>query len=284
MPGLRSKTGPVLVRLAVSAILPACLLILWLVFGGKSTVVPAAGEVFDVLVHPFRKPPDLDSAPLAAGTAVSLLRVAFGFAAAVVPAVPAGILIGRSRRAGDLLRPVVSVMMVVSPVAWMPLAIIAFGFMSVGTLVYGAESWRCDILDQLSLAVIVIIATGAFFPIAVNTSAGAAGVREAHVEAVKVLGGSRWDIFRTVTLPSSLPAIVTGLRIGGGVSWRVMVAAEFFPGTRSGLGHMILTAHSQGEYRYALAAILVIAAVGLAIDAGLAVAEHRAARWRRIER
>jgi NitT/TauT family transport system permease protein len=266
-------------------VIPVCLLLWWLAAAlDQSAVIPSVGEVLDVFLHSFDEPVDLDSASLAAGALVSILRVATGFIIAILAAVPLGMVTGRVRWLRELLQPVISVMMVVSPVAWLPLAIIVFGFASVGSVLYGEESWRADILDQLTFAVVIIIATGAFFPIFINTAAGARDVRNAHVEAVLVLGGGRGDVLKKVILPSALPSIMTGLRVGGGVAWRVMVAAEFFPGTRSGLGHMILTAHSQTEYRYAFAAIIVIAATGLAIDAMLAVAEHRAGRWRRQER
>ena len=266
------------------AVIPVSLLIAWIFLGGRYTVIPEICDVIDVIIHPFREPPDLDSAPLATGVIVSLLRVIIGFAIASVIAIPAGIGIGSSQLTKDLFRPIFSVMMVVSPIAWMPLAIIAFRFSSVGTIFWGEEHWRFDILDQLSIAVIVIIATGAFFPIVVNTSAGVSGVRKAHVESIRILGGSRWDIFCKVTVPSSLPSIMTGVRLGGGISWRVMVASEFFPGIRSGLGHMILTSQQQAEYRYTYAAIVVIAAIGLAIDLTLAMIEHRTNRWKRNER
>ena len=62
-----------------------------------------------------------------------------------------------------------------------------------------------------------------------------------------MLGGGRMQVLRKVILPSAAPSMMTGLRVGVGIAWRVMVAAEFFPGTRSGLGHMIITAKDQAE-------------------------------------
>jgi len=280
-----NKIRVVVGTIAVGLILPLGLLLWWLAAAtDDSAVIPTIAEVIDVLAHPFRDPPNLDSASLATGTIVSILRVLVGFAIAAILAVPLGVGIGRSTFLRDLTRPLVSFMTVVSPVAWLPLAIIAFGFASIGSVIYGDDSWRADILDQLALAVILVITTGAFFPIVLNASAGARNVRAAHVEAVRVLGGSGRQVFLKVVLPSSMPSIATGLRIGGGVAWRVMVAAEFFPGTRSGLGHMILTAQQQTEYQYAVAAIIVIAAMGLAIDGLFALIEHRVSRWRREER
>ena len=282
----RDNTHRLLVTVATGLCLPVLVVVVWHIAASRdNSVVPAIGEVFDVLHDAFQEPPDLDSASLATGTIASILRVALGFSLAAVVAVPLGICIGRIRWLRDLTRPMISVLTVVSPVAWMPLAIIVFGIKtSIGTVIYGQdEAWRADILDQLVLAVIIVIASGAFFPIVLNTSAGVNNVRTSHEEAVRVLGGNNRQIFLEVVIPSALPSIATGLRIGAGVSWRIMVAAEFFPGTRSGLGHMILTAQGQFEYKYNFAAIIVIAALGLAIDGCFALFEYRASRWRREE-
>ena len=87
-----------------------------------------------------------------------------------------------------------------------------------------------------------------------------------------------------VIIPSAAPAIVTGLRVGCGIAWRVIIAAEIFPGTRGGLGYMITTAHQQATYRYAFASILVIGAIGLVLDGLLRLAENRVSRWQPRER
>jgi NitT/TauT family transport system permease protein len=282
VPEQRVARGRVVRKAALGAIVPAAILVAWHL-ASDNPVVPSIGAVWGVIARPFRAPAMLDSGSLGMGTIVSVLRVLIGFALAAVTAVPIGLLIGRLRTARELLHPTLSAVMVISPVAWMPVAIVAFGFASVGTGLYGPEAWRADILDQLTVAVLVVIWLGAFFPIALNTAAGARSVRQAHVEAVRVLGGGRWAVLRKVVLPSAAPSMVTDLRVGIGVAWRVMVAAEFFPGTRSGLGHMIITAMYQAEYRYLFAAILVIAAIGLILDGLLRLAEWRIGRWRRVE-
>jgi NitT/TauT family transport system permease protein len=272
-------------QIVLGAVLPAAILAGWHVAAQSgSAVVPPIGEVLGVLAHPFAEPENLDSAPLGIGATVSVLRVAIGFALAAATAIPIGLLLGRLQAVRDLLNPLISAVMVISPIAWMPVAIIAFGFASVGTVLYGEEAWRADILEQLTVAVIVVVWLGAFFPIALNASAGARGVREAHIEAVRMLGAGRVQILTKVVLPSAAPAIMTGMRVGVGIAWRVMVAAEFFPGTRSGLGHMIITAKDQTEYHYLYAAILVICAIGLILDGMLRLAHLGVSRWQRKER
>ena len=273
------------VQLALGAVLPVAILLAWHAAARSgSAVVPPIGKVLAVLAHPFAEPANLDSAPLGVGTIVSVLRVAIGFALAAATAVPVGLLLGRSRTARDLLNPLSSAVMVVSPIAWMPVAIIVFGFASVGSALYGQEAWRADILEQLTFAVIVVVWLGAFFPIALNTAAGARSVREAHVEAVRMLGAGPLQVLSKVILPAAAPAMMTGMRVGVGIAWRVMVAAEFFPGTRSGLGHMIITAKDQTEYHFLYAAILVICAIGLVLDGLLRLAGWRVSRWQKKER
>jgi len=273
-----------IVRIALGALVPAALLLVWHWGSAGSVVVPSIGSVLDVLAHPLRRPPDLDAPSLARCAGISLLRVLCGFALASLTAVPIGLLVGRSRAARDVLAPTISGAMVISPVAWIPVAIIVFGLSSPATVLYGDESWRAYWLDELRLAILAVIWLGAFFPIVLNTAAGATRVRDAHVEAVRVLGAGRWQVLTKVVIPSAAPAIVTGLRVGAGIAWRVIIAAEIFPGTRGGLGYMITTAHQQATYRYAFASILAIGAIGLMLDGLLRLAENRVGRWQPRER
>jgi len=274
-------------KVVLGALLPVALLLGWQVASGHSTVIPSVAQTLAVLAHPFDEPAALDSAPLAMGILVSVLRVFCGFALAALTAIPVGLLLGRSRIAQRLLGPSLSFGMVISPIAWMLVAIVVFGFASVGKVAYGDDAWRAglpEILDQLTFAVIAVVWYGAFMPIAFNTAAGAKSIRESHLEAAKMLGAGRWKQLTAVILPGAAPAMTTGLRIGGVIAWRAIVAAELFPGTRSGLGYMIQTSYQEGQYEYGFAAILAIGVVGLILDGGLRLLEWRVGRWRVKER
>jgi NitT/TauT family transport system permease protein len=272
------------VRVLLGAIVPVVILVVWHVASVGSVVVPSIGAVLEVLAHPLRDPPALDSTSLANGAAISVLRVVCGFGLAAVTAIPIGLWVGRSRTAMDMLSPTMAAAMVISPIAWIPVAIIAFGLSSPATALYGDEHWRFGLLDQLRFAIVAVIWLGAFFPIALNAAGGAKRVREAHIEAARVFGATRRQVLAKVVLPGAAPSIVTGLRVGGGIAWRVIIAAEIFPGTRGGLGYMIATAHEQASYEYAFASIIVIGAIGLALDGLLLLAEHRVGRWQPKER
>ncbi len=276
---------PTLVRkVLLGALVPLALLGLWHMASRHSTVVPSIGSVMDVLAHPFREPRTLECASLARGALVSILRVAIGFLLAVFTAVPIGLLIGRNRIFSEIFSPTIALMMVVSPVAWLPVTILVFGLASPATAIYGGDSWAHPILDQLRFAVIAVIWLGAFFPIAVNTAAGAHATRDAHIETVRVLGATHRQVLTKVILPSAAPYIMSGLRLGGGIAWRVIIAAEIFPGTRAGLGYMITQAHAQAAYEYAFAAIVVIALIGIVLDGGLRLATAAVAHWQPKER
>lgn len=231
-----TATRVILRRAALGAVLPEALLVVWHLASRNSVVVPSILAVVDVLIHPLRPPPTLDSTSLADGACVSVLRVALGFGLACLSGIPVGVLVGRSRTAREMLSSTIAAAMVISPVAWIPIAILVFGLASPATLLAGDEAWQYGLLDQLRWAIMAVIWIGAFFPIVLNTAGGVLGTRESHVEAARVLGASRRQVLWSVVLPSAAPSIMIGLRMGGGIAWRAIIAAEIFPGTRGGLG------------------------------------------------
>lgn len=271
-------------RILIMAILPAVLLAVWALAAARSPIVPGIGEVAHVLWHPLESPPLLDTTSLAHGTAVSVLRVMSGLGVAILIAVPLGLMMGLRQSVRDAFASLLALTMAVSPIAWLPVAIIVFGLSSPASLIAGDDAWRYATLDRLRFAVIAVIALGAAWPILLNTAGGVRQVRDCYREHVQLIGGSSWDVLRLAVWPGALPSVATGLRMGAAIAWRVIVAAEIFPGTRSGLGAMIATAHEVGQYQYAFAAILVIAAIGLSIDTAFRALESHLSRWRRKER
>ncbi len=276
--------GRLSLKLALGAAPVLAIVALWHCASAGSVIVPPLGAVIDVLAHPFRDPPSLDCMPLARCVLVSVARVAAGFGLAIATGVPLGLLVGRVRWINDMCSPGISAAMVISPIAWLPVTIIVFGLASPATALYGDDSWRYGMLDQLRFAIVAVIWMGAFFPIVLNTATGARGVRDAHIEAARVLGAGRRQVLVKVILPGAAPTILTGVRVAGGIAWRVIVAAEIFPGTRGGLGYMIATAHAQASYEYAFAGIIVIGMIGLALDGSLRLLALPVSRWQPLER
>jgi NitT/TauT family transport system permease protein len=280
----------ILLKVALGLVIPALILLLWWLASpsgseeGPGSLVPTIGEVAYVLTHPFTNPKNLDSSSLASSFAISFLRVLIGYILAVMTAVPLGLLAGRHGYVRDLLSPTVEVLRPISPIAWMPVVILIFGFSSIGTWLFGEEYWQHDILAGLTVGIILIVWSGAFFPLFIDTMHGASSVKEIYIELAHVNGASRWQIFRKVILPHSVPAILTGMRISIGLAWRAIVAAEIFPGTRGGLGYMIIASHDVLEYQWAFAAIVVIAVTGLVVNSGFEFLERRLGRWQAKER
>ncbi|MEW5912913.1 MAG: ABC transporter permease [Thermodesulfobacteriota bacterium] len=190
----------------------------------------------------------------------SLLRVGVGFAAAGLIGVPLGLFMGASPRAGRLISPLVEMLRPVPPLAWIPISILWFG---IGLPSAG-----------------FIIFLGAFFPIVLNTIAGVTSVSPLLVEAVRTLGAGRREIVRKVLLPGALPNIFVGLRIGLGIGWMTLVAAEF-TGVKSGygLGYMIMTARDIQRPDEIMAGMAVIGLTGLCIDGLVRLLQRRLVPW-----
>lgn len=273
-------------RILLGSIIPALILLAWWAgIRSGSAVVPTFGEVWAVVAHPFEEPPDLYSRSLAFSALLTLVRFFLGYLLAVVTAVPLGVLAARSPVTEHILHPIVELARPINPIVLLPLLTVLLGLASLATMVSGgADAWKHDILDQVQLAMVFILWYGAFFPIYLSTIHGVRKVRTSFLEAMFLLGATRRQVLRWVILPHALPSIANGMRIALGVTWLVVIAAEIFPGTRSGLGYMLCTACKTSEYEYTFAAIIVIGIIGLLSNEVLRRFERRAGHWQALER
>jgi ABC-type nitrate/sulfonate/bicarbonate transport system permease component len=190
----------------------------------------------------------------------SLYRVALGYAVAAMLAIPLGLLMGWSTRFLRLIRPLIELVRPIPPLAWIPIAILWFG------------------IGIKSAAFIIFL--GAFFPILLNTISGVLSIHPILIEAARTLHATERDIFLKVLLPGAVPSIFVGMRIGIGIGWMTLVAAEF-TGVKEGygLGYMIMTARDIQRPDEILAGMLIIGVIGLFIDIGLRTIESRTIRW-----
>ena len=195
-------------------------------------------------------------------TAVSLGRVLVGFLAALVIAVPLGVLMGLSRVVYDAINPLIEVVRPVPPIAVIPIAMLWFGI---------GESSK-----------IFLIAYGAFFPILLNTIAGFRAIDPVHIRAVQSLGATRWQIIRHVVMLSAFPYIVVGARLGMAMGFIVLVAAELIAAD-AGLGFLIQDARQHFMTDQIFVGIIAIGIVGLILNQSLLVLEQRIVPWRFIE-
>ena len=192
--------------------------------------------------------------------AESLIRVFSGFLIASFLAIPMGIVMGWSSRIRMLLTPFVEIIRPIPPLAWIPIAIVWFG------------------IGIKSAAFIIFL--GAFFPILLNTISGVLTLDVNLLEATKVLGAKEKHILTKVLAPGSLPSIWTGLRVGLGIAWMTVVAAEF-TGVKSGygLGYLIMIARDIQRPDLVIAGMTTIGLTGYGLDIISRKVERRLLRW-----
>jgi NitT/TauT family transport system permease protein len=268
-------------RAATGTILPLLLLGAWHYAASRpGTLVPTVSDVCRIILQPAAKPESIDTPCLGFSALVSLTRVGLGYLLAVTLAVPLGLLIGRNAAARAAVSPLVTMLRVVCPIAWLPLAILLLGVGNLAETIWGIPAaYRHKLLFEIQPAMVFIICWGAFFPILLATASSAHAVRKSLLENAWLLGAGSWSLFRHVVLPHSLPSIVSGMRIGLGISWMVIVAAELYPGTRSGLGYTIWVSQDTVQYQYTFAAVFYIMAIGLIINGLLWFLEKRLGHW-----
>ena len=191
----------------------------------------------------------------------SLFRVAAGFGLAVAVAVPLGLWMGRVSAAYTTLNPLFQILRPISPIAWIPIAILWFG---VG-----------------NASPIYLIFIASVFPMVVQTTSGVHTIERRYLRAAENFGVSRTALLRAVVFPAALPQILVGMRIGLGVAWLVVVAAEMIA-LRSGLGYLIIDSRNAGNrYDLVIAGMIIIGLIGLMLDGGMRLLERtKAVRWR----
>jgi NitT/TauT family transport system permease protein len=191
----------------------------------------------------------------------SLMRVGSGFGLAVCVAVPLGLWMGWVRGAYYTLNPVFQILRPISPIAWIPIAILWFG---VG-----------------DASPIYLIFISSVFPMIVQTTAGVHTIEKRFLRAAENFGVSRRTLFKQVVIPAVLPQVLVGMRIGLGVAWLVVVAAEMIA-LHSGLGYMIMDSRNAGNrYDLVIAGMIIIGLIGLSLDGLMRMLERaKWVRWR----
>jgi ABC-type nitrate/sulfonate/bicarbonate transport system permease component len=226
--------------------------------------VTAAG-----LIHPFLLPSPAEvareawdltrSGVLFRFAGVSLLRVVVGFLIGAAVALPLGMLIGRLRVVRDLCDPVLELARPVPALALIPLAIAWFGIGEMSKL--------------------FLIAYAAFFPVVINVIAGFHAVDPAHVRAARSLRASEIQIFRDIVLMSAFPYVVAGLRVGMGMAFLVLVAAELIA-SNAGLGYLIQEARLNFNTSRIVVGIIAIGLLGYVLSKSLLELERRVVPWK----
>lgn len=176
----------------------------------------------------------------------SLFRVTWGFSLAVLVGVPLGLVLGWFRFASQALNPLIQILRPISPIAWIPVAILWFG------------------IDDTAPIFLIFLAS--VFPITVSSMAAVQNMQLVYLRAAQNFGVKGPRLFRRVILPAALPQIITGIRIALGIAWLVVVAAEMIA-VNSGLGYLIIDARNAGKrYDLVVAGMVMIGLIGLVLD------------------
>lgn len=211
----------------------------------RSVPFPTPVSTFTILVDAIMGRPLMDQT-VYHHTVDSLCRWIYGFIAASSTGILFGLSAGWWRTWDRLTSPAIQVLQLIPGLAWIPVALLLFG---VGE---GATRF--------------MIAVTAFAPIAINVTDGVKQVDVHYIRAAQMLGARGRAIFLRVLLPGALPQIISGLRVGLGNSWRVVVAAEMVVGTGSGLGFAIVQSRWSLDYTSAFVCIIIIAVIGLGVE------------------
>jgi NitT/TauT family transport system permease protein len=266
-PGLAPapRTASLFVRLRtplLAAVFPAAVLIIWhfATYGQKYSLIPPPSDValalWDLAFGGIND--DAYSKTLHIHLLASLSRVYGGFAIATAVALPLGLMIGRIPVIRQLLDPTLQVLRPIPVTAWLPLAMIMFGL--------GPRS------------AFFLVCLGAFYPILINTIFGVRTVDPRLFEAASMLGCEGTTQFFRVVLPASLPAIFTGLRLGLGFAWVVIVVGEM-TGVQTGLGAIIMEARQLSRTEIVICGMAVIGTAGFISDRLVLLSGKRLLRW-----
>jgi len=192
--------------------------------------------------------------------ATSLMRVVGGFAIGAGLALPLGLFMGARPVVYQLFNPVIQLLRPIPPIAYIPLSILWFGLGNPPAL--------------------FLISLGAFFPVLMNTIAGVRNVDGIYLRAARNLGAGEWTLFRRVMVPAAMPYILTGVRVGIGVAFIVVIVAEMIA-VNAGLGYRILEAREYFWSDKIIAGMVSIGILGLLIDLAMNQLNGWLLRWHR---
>jgi NitT/TauT family transport system permease protein len=194
-------------------------------------------------------------------TVQTLLRLLAGFAIAMSFGVTIGMLMGRSRRAEDIFLPLVSILAPIPGIAYTPLFLLWFG--------------------PGNFSAVLLVGFVSMFPVIYNTWTGVKAVKEIWLRSAQSMGASNHRMFRHVILPGALPYILTGLRLGLGQAWRILVAVEMLAAVPWGLGWLIFGAREFLNTDAMMAGVIVIAVIGLALEKFVfqKIEDYTVVRW-----
>ena len=194
------------------------------------------------------------------GWALSVRRITLGFVAAQLVGIPLGLAMAMNRRMFYTLFPIAEILRPIPPVAWVPLAILFW--------------------PTRELSVISIVFLGAFWIVLLNTIGGASNIDATYRRAALSLGSQPWDLFWKVILPATLPSIVTGMAVGMGIAWEMVVACEMIAGD-TGLGYLLWQSFEINAINQVIVLMISIGLAGYISSAIIRFLGQLLTPWRR---
>jgi len=256
-PRLAALAKSAVEQLAPPIVTVILLLLIWqLAASSPTSSLPSPlrvlDESWDIIADPFRVGKGIDQG-LFWHVGASLIRVFYGFAIAAVVGIAFGVLLGQSTIAMRGLDPIFQVLRTVPPLAWLPLSLAAFR-------------------DGQPSAIFVIFITSVW-PILINTSVGIRNIPQDYRNVARVLRLSPLEFFARIMVPATVPHMFTGLRIGIGLSWLAIVAAEMLIGG-VGVGFFIWDAWNSSRISDIIVALAYVGIVGFLLDRAVATIGH----------
>jgi sulfonate transport system permease protein len=237
-------------------VVPTVLLGSWELLSRRGTInpsiLPAPSQIWETFLDLLK------SGELGNHVKTSLVRVLEGFAVGALLGVLGGIVIGLSKTVDRALILITGLLRPIPIIAWVPVLILWVG------------------IDETSK--VIVIAIGSFWPVLLNAIHGIRGTDPKFLEVARILGKSKWTVLSRVILPSALPSIFTGFRIGLGIAWMSVIGAELIAAS-SGVGYLIMYARELSQPDVMLVGVFSIGIVGLSIDWLLRRVENRLLRW-----
>ena len=256
----RDRKWPVIRAIAINAVSLACMLGIWQALTAvvSSPYFPSPAQIFAAFVQLAEKG-DILGNSLMTHIWASLYRILVGFSISVVLGVPLGLWMGLYRNVYSSLRAVIEPFRFIPPIAWIPLAIIFFS----GITRYA-----------------FLIFIGAFFPIFTAALVGVSRVEPIHRKVALVHGAGKIYVLTHIVIPTVLPDILGGMRVGLGAAWLTIVAAELTGGEPIGLGRLMINYSELLRIPEVVVGMIIIGLLGLAMNEFLLLAEKYLFRWR----
>ena len=251
-------------------LLPLALLVLWHLAVQQHWVIegiiPAPAQVGESWYRWIFGSPTRSLSPYSGTWVANVLyssrRVLQGFLFAAAVGIPLGIFVGWNRLVARLVDPTIQMLRPVPITAWLPFSIAVFGIYDAGAL--------------------FLIGLGAFYPIVINTTHGVRDTNLLLLRAARMLGAREGTVLFKVVLPSALPSIFTGLRLGVGIAWTAVIVAEMIA-VKSGLGYVLWDAYYVGRMDICVATMFSVGLLGFLSDQVILLASRLLLRWRTLE-